>query len=422
MTADYLGCLQQLGVETITDMPRATDHIPEMIHIIQTLIDKGHAYRRRGGDAYFDVTRDPDYGKLCNRDPEQMEAGARIEVSEKKRNPGDFALWKAAKPGEPKWDSPWGPGRPGWHIECSAMSMKLLGKTLDIHGGGLDLQFPHHENELAQSESYSDEPFARYWMHNGLMKLRRPENGRVGWQRRQCARPPQDAPGRNAAIPLAVDALSQSHRLQREEHPAGAARRGIVPALFRALSTRITGGSFYDVKASTQFTAFDLSGTPSEFLAEMSQLRGSFLELMLDDFNTGGAVGVLYELLTALNRFADTMKLEEASPTPEVKAEFLRGVGVLRELGQILGLFREPISDDERRQRRIGGRTAETAHRPGQQGIARGPQWTDAGADCVAREARKTKNFAIADQIRKRLEELKVTLEDRPGGTGWRVG
>ena len=129
----------------------------DIIEIIQGLIAKGFAYPA-GGDVYFDVTRDNDYGKLCNRDPEQLEAGARIEVSDKKRNPGDFALWKAAKPGEPAWDSPWGKGRPGWHIECSAMSMKLLGKTLDIHGGGLDLQFPHHENELAQSESYTGVP------------------------------------------------------------------------------------------------------------------------------------------------------------------------------------------------------------------------------------------------------------------------
>src|SRR5579883_959056 len=170
MTTDYLDCLKKLGVGGITHMPRATEHIPEMLAMIGGLIEKGYAYPS-GGDVYFDVTRDEDYGKLCNRDPEQMEAGARIEVSDRKRNPGDFALWKGAKPGEPAWDSPWGPGRPGWHIECSAMSMKYLGKTLDIHGGGLDLQFPHHENELAQSESYTGAPFARYWMHNGLMKM-----------------------------------------------------------------------------------------------------------------------------------------------------------------------------------------------------------------------------------------------------------
>src|SRR6516165_8701698 len=170
MTADYLDCLKKLNVTGIDHTPKATEHIDEMKGIIGGLIDKGYAYAA-AGDVYFDITRDHDYGKLCNRDPEQLEAGSRIEVSEKKRNPGDFALWKGAKPGEPQWDSPWGPGRPGWHIECSAMSMRLLGITLDIHGGGLDLQFPHHENELAQSESYTGVPFARYWMHNGLMKM-----------------------------------------------------------------------------------------------------------------------------------------------------------------------------------------------------------------------------------------------------------
>src|SRR5439155_6192876 len=158
MTADYFACLKRLNVTGVDQFPRATEHIPGMIAMMQRLITKGYAYAA-GGDVYFDITKDEDYGKLCNRDPEQLEAGSRIEVSDKKRNPGDFALWKSAKPGEPSWDSPWGPGRPGWHIECSAMSMKLLGRTLDLHGGGLDLQFPHHENELAQSESFNGVPF-----------------------------------------------------------------------------------------------------------------------------------------------------------------------------------------------------------------------------------------------------------------------
>src|ERR1700688_829720 len=169
ITGDYVKNLELLNVTGIDHMPRATHYMADIIHIIGGLIAKGYAYPA-GGDVYFDVTKDDDYGKLCHRDPEQLEAGSRIEVSDKKRSPGDFALWKNAKPGEPFWESPWGKGRPGWHIECSAMSMKLLGKTLDIHGGGLDLQFPHHENELAQSESYNGVPFVRYWMHNGLMK------------------------------------------------------------------------------------------------------------------------------------------------------------------------------------------------------------------------------------------------------------
>src|SRR3984893_7303519 len=153
VTADYKSNLRKLGVTGIDHMPRATEYIGPIIEMVEGLIQKGAAYPA-DGDVYFDITRDADYGKLCHRDPAQLEAGARIEVSDKKRNAGDFALWKGAKPGEPKWESPWGPGRPGWHIEGSAMSMRLLGETLDIHGGGLDLQFPHHENELAQSESY----------------------------------------------------------------------------------------------------------------------------------------------------------------------------------------------------------------------------------------------------------------------------
>src|SRR2546423_1090881 len=154
MTCDYLDCLEKLNVTGIDQMPKATEHIAEMIGIMRGLIEKGYAYAA-GGDVYFDITKDHDYGKLCNRDPEQLEAGSRIEVSDKKRSPGDFALWKGAKPGEPAWESPWGAGRPGWDIGGSAMSMKYIGRTLDIHGGGLDLQFPHHENELAQSESFT---------------------------------------------------------------------------------------------------------------------------------------------------------------------------------------------------------------------------------------------------------------------------
>src|SRR5947209_6215196 len=259
MTADYLDCLKKLNVTGIDRTPRATGHIAEMIDIRRGLIDKGYA-DPSGGDVYFDVSKDHDYGKLCHRDPEQMEAGARVEVSDRKRNPGDFALWKGAKPGEPQWDSPWGPGRPGWHIECSAMSMKALGKTLDIHGGGLDLQFPHHENELAQSESANDATFARYWMHNGLLKM---------------------------------------------------------------------GHS-------------KMAGSVGNVVNVADLLREQFLECMSDDFNTGGAVGMLYELLTTLNRFADGSQLEGPAASPAAKADFERGALVLRELGQVLGLFHEP--------------------------------------------------------------------------------
>ncbi|MCU0880686.1 MAG: cysteine--tRNA ligase, partial [Pirellulaceae bacterium] len=168
MTIDYLNNLRALGVDQIDHMPKATEHMAGIIEFTQSLIDKGFAYAS-GGDVLFDVMRDANYGKLSNRRPEEQQ-GEGGGAASKKRSPGDFALWKSAKPGEPSWDSPWGPGRPGWHIECSAMSKAILGETFDIHGGGLDLVFPHHENELAQSECCHGRPMVKYWLHNGLLK------------------------------------------------------------------------------------------------------------------------------------------------------------------------------------------------------------------------------------------------------------
>ena len=177
MTADYMRNIAALGVDTIDHFPRCTENIEEIIDFSNTLIAKGFAYQSEG-DVYFDVTKDHDYGKLSNRTTEEMQ-GEGGSTAERKRNAADFALWKTAKPGEPSWPSPWGPGRPGWHIECSAMSRRLLGQTFDIHGGGLDLIFPHHENEIAQSECCHGQPMAKYWLHNGLMQAS-DEVGKVG--------------------------------------------------------------------------------------------------------------------------------------------------------------------------------------------------------------------------------------------------
>ncbi|MGH7225680.1 MAG: cysteine--tRNA ligase, partial [Gemmataceae bacterium] len=342
MTADYLDCLKKLHVAGIDHMPRATEHIAEMIEILRGLIDKGHAYPS-SGDVYFDVTSDPDYGKLCNRDPEQLEAGSRIEVSDKKRNPGDFALWKGSKPGEPAWDSPWGPGRPGWHIECSAMSMKLLGKTLDIHGGGLDLQFPHHENELAQSESYTDQPFARYWMHNGLLKMGQTKMaGSIGNVVNIV-----DLLEKHTAETVRFLLLGTHYRspIEYSDDRLTEVRRSL-DGFYRFFERfqRIRGRGFHELTAPTKHAPFDTGSSPSEFLNEVARLRATFLDTMSDDFNTGGAIGALYELLTTLNRFADTRQLEGAGRTEEAVAEFERGVLVLRELSQILGLFHQPQS------------------------------------------------------------------------------
>jgi cysteinyl-tRNA synthetase len=395
MTADYVECLNKLNVTGIDRMPKATEHIPEMIEMMRGLIDKGHAYAA-GGDVYFDVTRDPDYGKLCNRDPEQLEAGARIEVSEKKRNPGDFALWKGAKPGEPAWDSPWGPGRPGWHIECSAMSMKYLGVTLDIHGGGLDLQFPHHENELAQSESYTGQPFARAWMHNGLLKMGTAKMaGSVGNVVNVA-----DLLKQHSAETVRFLLLSTQYRspIEYSDERLHEIRRSLE-GFYRFFERfeRITKKSFYDLQAPK------LRGTSAA--GDFDDLRSQYLAHMDDDFNTGGAVGVLYEMVTALNRFADSRQLEGANAGAADLQAFEREVLVLKELSQILGLFERPQANREQ--------DADSA------------KLLDGLMQLLIdlrNEARKTKNFARADQIRKRLTELGVTLEDRAGGTRWRRG
>ncbi len=270
MTADYLDCLKKLNVTGIDLMPRATEHIAEMIEIMRGLIETGHAYASQG-DVYFDVSKDADYGKLCRRDPEQMEAGARIEVSDRKRNPGDFALWKGAKPGEPAWDSPWGRGRPGWHIECSAMSMKYLGKTLDIHGGGLDLQFPHHENELAQSESYTGQTFARYWMHNGLLKMGTAKMaGSVGNVVNVVDLLKKFHPETVRFLLLSTHYRSpieySEERLQEVERSLKTFYR------FFERYERVTGASFHRIDAPTRRGEFRSEGP---FLQEVGGLRGA---------------------------------------------------------------------------------------------------------------------------------------------------
>jgi cysteinyl-tRNA synthetase len=398
MTADYRECLRLLNVTGIDHMPRATEHIADMIEMMKGLIARGHAYAA-GGDVYFDVTSDPDYGKLCHRDPEQMEAGARVEVSEKKRNPSDFALWKGAKPGEPAWDSPWGPGRPGWHIECSAMSMKYLGETFDIHGGGLDLQFPHHENELAQSESFTGKTFARYWMHNGLLKMGTAKMaGSVGNVVNVV-----DLLRRHQPETVRFLLLGTHYRspIEYSEERLEEVRRSLE-SFYRFFERfeRITGMAFYGLEAPQTRTPPPASA--ADFVAEVSRLREEFLEQMNDDFNTGGAIGTLHKLLPVLNRFADARRLDESKASAADQEAFRWGAAGLKELSQILGLF--------------------TAAPAGQQA---GQDQLVAGLVQLLidlrTEARKAKNFAMADQIRKRLGEIGITLEDRPGGTGWRA-
>jgi cysteinyl-tRNA synthetase len=403
ITADYLACLDALGVargpDGIDHMPKATEHIAEIIAITQGLIARGHAYAS-GGDVYFDVTKAAEYGKLSHRDPEALVAGARIEPTEKKRHPGDFALWKASKPGEPAWDSPWGPGRPGWHIECSAMSMKLLGETFDIHGGGLDLVFPHHENEVVQSESYSGKPFARVWMHNGLLtkggrKISKSDPETIVEMRGLLAKHEPDT------IRALILASHYRRPIDYSNERLEEVARGLQT--FRNLFDRferITGKSFYALETLREPGIVPreeaMPGLPEEFATH----RERFLEAMDDDFNTGGALGELFEFARALNRYADQNQLD--APAASGGASFELGMLALRELTGILGLFRQAPAP--------AGGAADGLTAPLMELLIR-----------LRAQLRKEKLFKLADQVRDELAGLGVVLEDRPEGTTWKV-
>ncbi len=430
MTEDYFACLKSLNVTGIDTFPRATQHIGGMVDVINALIKKDYAYEVDDG-VYFDVSKDDDYGKLSNRDPEQMESGTRMEPNAKKRNPGDFALWKS-KPGEPKevqFDSPFkcGRGRPGWHIECTCMAIALLGQTLDIHGGGLDLQFPHHENELAQSESWTGKAFAHVWMHNGLLKLKDKDGneakmaGSLGNVLNVA-----DALKHVSGDALRFFMLKTHYRTPIDlgiwdwNNPGTPVPNGLVEAA-ESLQTfyrfferfeRITGASFFALDKS-MLTNF---GLDDPIQNEIKSLRTRFFEYMDDDFNTGGAVGVLYELISALNRFADQKRLEDPATGSREKTTLHVGTTVFRELSAVLGLFKSAPAKKslDNGDELVSGLMQLLLD------LRENLRTTAKGA--VKDNPLKKPLFDQTDLIRKRLGELGVTLEDRPGGTTWRVG
>ncbi|HXD87984.1 MAG TPA: cysteine--tRNA ligase [Urbifossiella sp.] len=421
MTADYHACLKTLNVTGIDKFPKATEHIDTMKAMIGKLIDKGHAYPA-GGDVYFDVSKDPDYGKLCNRDPEQLEAGSRIEVSDKKRNPGDFALWKGAKPGEPKevtWESPWGPGRPGWHIECSAMATKLLGDTIDIHGGGLDLQFPHHENELAQSESATGKEFARIWMHNGLLKMGSAKMaGSVGNVVNVA-----DAVPHMSGDAMRFFLLSTHYRSPIDMGDWDAAK--LLPSgMLAAKAAHDTFVRFAErVKrvVGTEFSKLDLptpvtGSRPTATMDQATFIR-RFSQHMDDDFNTGGAVGILFELVTVLNKLADRGKLEDpAAADAGIRAEFREGAVLVKEFADILGLtFAVPPP--------VAAGGSELTGRLIQMIVdLRTTLRAEAKKIAAKDDPVKAMLYEQATKVRQQLESFGVIVEDRPSGTSWRMG
>jgi len=418
MTADYLANLKALGVNQINHLPRATDHIPQIVRFIQTLEEKGHAYAA-DGDVFFDVSKDPNYGQLSNRSSEAQQ-GEGGEAAVKKRSPGDFALWKRAKPGEPAWDSPWGPGRPGWHIECSAMSHEILGDTFDIHGGGLDLLFPHHENERAQSCCCHGAPMVKYWMHNGLMRAG--EQGKVGGRGDREAAADEAAEGKISRS-KGAGGLAELIRQQTGErirffllrthyrstivfNDEALAEAGTSLEAFYRYFDRfelITGRSFYELEAAASRSAGDFEAGSDPLLNEIRSIRDKFLAAMDDDFNTGAAVSVLFESLRSLNRHVDRHVLGEAADqsAPAV-ASLIRATQTVRELSGVLGLFLQPPP--------AGGGDDDTA------------ALLDGVVQLLIdlrKQARENKDYATSDAIRDRLGELGIALLDRKDGTTW---
>jgi len=360
-TDSYFEDMDALNIERADIYPRATEEIPKIVEVIQTLIDKGYAYPA-GGSVYFRVEKAADYGKLAHRSLESMMAGARIEPGEEKEHPLDFALWKASKSGEPWWESPWGQGRPGWHIECSAMSLKYLGDTLDIHGGGQDLIFPHHQNEIAQSESFTGKkPFVKYWLHNGLVQLGEEKMskslGNLITIKQALEKYSPDA--------IRIFILSSHYRspLTYSEEALEAAEGG---------AERLCRAAYCETK--------QLFIKPP---VEPKPFEQRFTEAMDDDFNTPQALGVLFDLARVINQAADS-----GSGSQDAKR-------VLLSLAQdVLGLTLKPVEFIELGEEAPIKRLVEERNR-----------------------LRKAKKWQEADKIRAKLAEMGVTLEDTPEGT-----
>ena len=367
---EYMHHLADLNVLPATVYPRATQEIPYIIQMIANLGENDYAYEV-AGDVYFRVDKDDDYGKLSGRRLDDMQAGARISVDERKENPMDFALWKASKPGEPAWDSPWGPGRPGWHIECSVMSMHHLGEQIDIHGGGNDLIFPHHENEIAQTESVTGKPFARYWVHNGMMQL----SGEKMSKSLGNLVTIEDFLAEHEGDVLRMMVLNSSYRnpLTFGDEVIAQAEKGLER--LRLALRPASGGQLSEGPAVDSLRQ------------QIATSRQGFIDCMDDDINTAGALGYLFDLVRAINQARD------AGATPQVVAE---GQALLSELMGVFGL---------RTQRSTKGGQADPFINLLVQ---------------IRRELRQQKLWALSDLVRDQLAELGVLLEDSKEGTTWR--
>ncbi len=404
----YFEALDKLGVDSIDIFPRATEHISHIIELIQRLGENGAAYEVNG-DVYFDISRCPNYGCLSNRKSEDQAEGTRQLAGSGKRNSGDFALWKAAGDSEVGWDSPWGRGRPGWHIECSAMSMHYLGETFDIHGGGMDLVFPHHENEVAQSVTATGKPFAKYWLHNGLTRVRTKAAGGE-WKNEKMSKSLGNIKPIKELLeeypPQAIRFFLLSTHYRRPIDFSDDAIQSVLKGMtniYRLLErvARLSQEEVYCTKCSV--AAMEELARSDEDKAFKDEINGAqlhYLETLDDDFNTAGAIAVLYELCNSINRYIDQQRLETHA-NKECLTLALEGARMITQLGQILGLLHEPIEKSVASGDILSGQLMELFIE-------------------MRAGARKDKNFALADMIRSRLKQIHIVLEDRPdGSTDW---
>jgi cysteinyl-tRNA synthetase len=417
----YQDDMKRLGVAPADVEPKATEHIPDIITMIQALIAKGHAYRLNG-DVYYEVKTYPAYGRLSKRKAEDLLAGARVEVDERKRDPMDFALWKSSKAGEPAWDSPWGRGRPGWHIECSAMSMKHLGDTFDIHGGGQDLIFPHHENEIAQSCAATGKEFARYWVHNGFVQVNQEKMSKsLGnfftirevfekWNRQWRT---EDVSKRDR---LTAEALRYFLLTTHYRSPLDFSDVGLQEA-----KNALDG--FYDLFKRLQESSVETTTSDVRVKQAIEELENSFRQAMDDDFNMPAAIAALHRLRGEIN------KLPESGLSRQVREGTVRA---FREHGNVFGLFQIQVKDWEFVPTGWMDQSTQTSLPPQPKREHPAHGFTIPGPPVPLieeekeiqrkvderKEARQREDFKRADEIRKELwERYHVTLEDRPDGT-----